>query len=267
MGNQTFTIKQGRLYIDIRQTIRPLDIFFFNGNGLVADLVKFAEERRLTPSTGEASPTTYSHVGIIVTSEILNHPRVQPGRLYLWNATMSGSSCYGVKNIDGETFFGVQLQSLDELIVAYDKPNDTSIAVGYLTDEVRRHVFGGEDPENITYKDAFKTKFTILFNELNGITYNYNPYSLLASIFPFLRPERKKVENILGTSQWLFCSELVALVFKRLDIVDKTVDIQNILPMDLLGYKSPGVTFQMPTLVTLPLASVTTSPHYKPPTI
>jgi hypothetical protein len=228
--NEVPVMKIGQSWSTIKPTLKPFDIILFKGTGLAASCVSFLEQHTMRPADDiKMSPCTYyTHCGLVVTSEILDHPLVVPGKLYLWNSTLSGSSDYGVQNIEGQTFFGVQLQDLDEVVLAYDRPNDTQLALCRLL----QNPFN----EKTIEKDLLKQHFTLVFDKLNGRPYNLNFYSLLATVIPYLRSYRRDVEECLNTTTWLFCSELVAFVYKKMGIFPASTHPQNVAPMDFADY-------------------------------
>lgn len=211
--------KEGVPYRQHKPRIRPFDVVFFRGGDAVSDLIRFAQKRGL----GTPGAEDYSHVGMVVTSEILDDPRLEPGKLYIWESTMSGRLGDGVPNIDGEAMLGVQLRDLDEVVRAYDKSKKTAVAFGKV-----RH-----PPD---FDDELRRKFTEVFQRLDGSKYDANPLSLLGSLIPALRPIRKISEDLLATQEWLFCSELVATVFIEVGIFPKWALACDVVPADFLGF-------------------------------
>jgi hypothetical protein len=239
------TPKDGELYSRIRDSLRSFDLVLFSGDDFVSDFIKFAEHRELKkPHSGD-----FSHAGLIVRGDILNHPNVQPDKIYIWESTMSGKLADGVNNIDGRAFLGVQLRDFDEVVAAYDKPNDTKIAICRL-----------QHPPTIT--PELKTRFTEFFTDTNGRIYDLNFYSLFASLFPCLRCAREPLEQITHTRGWLFCSELVALTYVHMGIFPGTVNPKNVVPVDFL----PGIDEdkEVPCIIQAP-EYITTMSHYRFP--
>jgi hypothetical protein len=225
--------KEGVPYSHFRSSLKPLDLVLFSGGDFVSGFIKYIEKKSVRKSP---PGQIFSHVGIIVTSDILDHPQVLPGKIYILESTMSGKLGQHVYSIgrEGKPFLGVQLRDFDALLPAYDQPNNTAIAIAPLQKNI-------SDPK-------IKETFTHLFNQVNGIKYDVNFLSLLASAVPRLRVERDMTEKLLGTTTvdsdkpgWLFCSELVALVYRKLGIFPDTVNPENVLPMDFLGCDSDSL--------------------------
>lgn len=246
-------VKKGVLYSEIRSQLQPLDLLLFNGGDAISDLISYIERKQYPTHHGPINAGEFSHVGLVVTSDILTHELVKPGVIYILESTMSGKLGNDVNNIEGHAFFGVQLRNFDELLPRYDEPNDTAIAFAHL--KYNPWVYGS--PE---IKRMINQRFTELFDRVNGIPYNANPYSLLSAVFSCMRPERAIIEDAFGTRKWLFCSELAALVYKTLGIYPAFVDIENIIPMDFIqDYEANGNS--APTIIQLPPTFITTPLH------
>lgn len=216
---ETPKIKEGVLYDDVKHLLKPFTPILFKGSDFVSkticDIERFGNRI--------ARSGDFSHVGMIVTSDILDHPKVLPNKIYVWESTMSGRLGSGVKNIYDKSYLGVQLRDFDELVVGYDKPNVTRIAYGELI----------HNPIDDMPMAELKEKFTQLFTELDGTRYDLNMYSLLSAICPGLRCARQKIEEVCHTEKWLFCSELVATVYITMGIYPHTVNPKDVVPRDI----------------------------------
>jgi hypothetical protein len=220
--------------------LKPFDLVLFSGGDEVSAFIKFVQYRSLKDNTdGLVPPGEYSHVGMIVTSDICEHPNILPNKFYVLESTMSGKYGQKLGNIDGFKnniyggFLGVQIRDFEELYPRYLKGGDTHI--GYA--KLRNNPI--DDP-NVD-KPALKLKFTNdVYYAYNGITYDANCFSLLSSLVPCIRCIRDDVEKLLGTEDWLFCSELIALVYKVMGILPDSVNVKNVVPMDFIGYDNDG---------------------------
>lgn len=248
MGNKNSpppNVKIGTLYGNARPDLRSFDLVLFSGDDSVSDLIKYLEYKQLKkPTSGD-----FSHVGMIVKSDILNHPNVEPGKVYVWESTMSGRLTDGILDVEGESFLGVQLRDFDAVIAAYDLANDTRVAYAHLTD----NPLDSHDPELV------RGQFTKLFNDLNGTRYDLNFVDLMSALYPVLRPFRSCCPCSAVSSDWLFCSEMVALVYKQMGIFPDAVNPRNVVPTDFLPGVEPG---QVPCVIRPPTYLVT-APHYR----
>ena len=204
---------------------RPLDLILFKGGDLVSDAIRFLEGRCLRHTSRiklEEGVRSFSHVGLVVTREILDDERLERDKLYVWESTMSGPLSDGVKNVNGESFLGVQIRDLDKVVNAYLSDEDAKIAFASL-----------KDPVNC---EALRHRFTRFVRKHDGTRYDANFASLFGSIFPALRPLRNLTEKVFRTQKWLFCSELAALTYKKMGIFPSDCDPRDCVPMDFLGF-------------------------------
>lgn len=211
-------------YRDIRGKLRPLDLIMFKGSDFVSNFIRYLESKSELPEDG-VDISAFSHCGLIITSEILDHPDVYPGKIYIWESTMSGLLGEGVPNVEGKSFFGSQLRDFDLLLPAYLASDNSEVAVCSLNSNPFRD-------NNI--EDRFKG----IFNLYNNRKYNYNIINLLATIIPFFRKIRGFFQKLFSTRKWLFCSELIAHVYQDLGLFPKTLNPENVTPMDFLGVDS-----------------------------
>lgn len=198
-------------YQKVRKTLKPLDLIMFKGSNFVSNL---------TCHLGYGIDlSAFSHCGIIVTSEILDHPHVHPGKIYLWESTMNNSIGQGVPNIEGKLFSGIQLRDLDLLLPAYFEDSRTTVAVCHLKDEFRY----ARDSENAV------GIFSEIFNKYNGI---HCKSGCIASLCSFLFGEKEK---------WLFCSEFVSHVYQDLGLFPNDIDPEKIMPMDFIDVRNQEI--------------------------
>ena len=240
-------LKKGELYEDVRKTLRPFDAIFFGGDAIFSKIVKLTEKH----GNYMEGMNEFSHVGIVVTSDILLHPLILPGKFYILESTWGGKFGHDVMNIEGNTCIGVQLRDLDEVVDAYDKSNQSVIAVSHVIINPLDHM---------TNKEV-RDKFTEFFMIYNGKKYDVNVYSLLSSVFKCLRPCRPKIEQFLHTEDWYFCSEIVALAYKHLSIYPANINEKDVLPRDIL-YPNTDIDLLMPQIVSHPIY-ITTKKHYQ----
>lgn len=224
-------------YLSIKEMLqkaRPCDLIAFKGSEGVSDLIAYMEKRML-PAPAKGVKDTFSHVGMVISREIVDHPLMQPGKLYIWESTISGRLGQNVYDIDhpNETFLGVIVRPLEELLEAYDDGGQNTKA--YMAWCPLRK------PPRGLGTEAFKTRFNTIFQKYNGRDYNANALTLFGAIIPGLRKIAQPIENLLGTNECLFCSELVATVWRDLGIIPSTIKPVNVVPMDLLGCDNEAV--------------------------
>jgi hypothetical protein len=215
-------LKPGFSYDSYKSLIKPFDLILFKGA---------RQLEKLDQGTKVSTSDMFSHAGMIVTSDILDDVRVKPGKLYIWESTMSGRLTDGVKNIDNKVQFGVQLRDFDKVMKGYDANPDTRIAVCHLK---RSPKLSGQ----------VKRDFTQFFKKVNGTGYDYVPRSLLSVVCGCFRKETTEKED----NEKLFCSELVAYCWKEMSILPESVLAKHVCPQDFVGNDRDG----MPCVVCAP---------------
>ena len=216
----------GRPYADYKQHIKPLDIILFRGGDLASSTIRYIEKKR--DGRGD-----FSHSGIIVTTDVLDHPDMKPGRLYILESTVTGWLGCGVKNIEGKAAFCVQITDFSKLVEAYDSQKLTGLAVFHLDAPL---------PVDV------KPKLQAFWEGIRGRSYQFDILSLLTCAFPFLRGDRRQIEEIFGGKNWVFCSQLVCMALQAVGVVSSAIDPKDIMPVDFLG----GSDHEMPCVVSNP---------------
>lgn len=238
-GNKVHKIKKGMKYSDICDKMKPLDMIIFKGSDIVSDTIRYFEKVKL--GNGE-----WSHVGIIINTDVM--PSIKngvKGRLYIWESTASGSLAIdsdGAVDIESDKgVFGVQIRDLEHVIETYDSHPKTKIGWCVL----KNNPIDKRDDETI---DEYNLRFNIITNILDEYHiqeyhrfYDLSIIDLLAGLFPFFRKIRDRKHAVLPYAKnWLFCSELVANVYVKVGVLDPSIDPQDVVPVDLIGYDKYG---------------------------
>jgi hypothetical protein len=235
--------------------VRPLDLLVFKSGDNVSKLIRYLQKIK----TGSGS---ISHTELAISKRYCPEIRTlekNPNldKLYSWGSTMSGPLNDGVYNAEtGESAFGVQIRSLKELARSYLENKGANIGVCKLLINPIDFNYGYPLYENITYENSeesaqneFDNRIKKLKSDLSktylkyyNVNYDANLLSLFASIFPKLRIFRNKTEIMIGKftniDKWIFCSQLVCLIYKEIGIIDYYVDDRNVLPVDFLGFEA-----------------------------
>ncbi len=225
---------------DIYPRIKPLDLIFFASSDPVSGAIRLIQ--RFTLGQG-----SWSHVGVVVNKRIL--PCIQNAKsedhLYIWESILSLSedSIIPLINKDpqfllndvesGEGVFGVQLRDLHEMIQLFHKNEANKIGWGRLLDNptVRKE---DEDPLTFAQRQAFiRQQMTELHRSHANRSYELNPLHLVIAIFPCLGGFLRKLKCVGKGKAHVFCSEFVALVYKKLGLIGSDVNESHIVPMDL----------------------------------
>lgn len=228
--------EEGVCYADIRNTLESFDLVFFKGGDFYSDIIRFAQGSRKSRFKNLKS-NSFSHVGIVIKPEVLPELGLDKNKIYIWESTLTHSVLGdGIPNIKGKFHLGVQLRDLDKVIPAYNSSPKSRIAFAPLD----KHARSTLNSEN----------FQSLFQRLDGIVYDSNITSLTGAQYKCCRPARKLTESIFNTNNWLFCSELVATVYKNIGLFPSTLNVSNVIPTDFLG---TDTDYEVPVVIEEPI--------------
>ena len=246
-----FDKEEGIRYKDIKHKIKPLDLLVFRGGEVVSTAIRYLEQLKV--GNGD-----WSHVGLVINTELLpTIPNGKKNHLYILESAMSGNMNDGVFTTDGKTILGVQVRDLEDVINGYYKMKNT--LVGWC--KLKNNPYEQKPDESFDdYEIRFEQlqgDFKNIYNEYGTKFYDANPLSLIASLFPMFRCLRNKWNNNIGIGKnWLFCSELVGLVYGKLGIIDlEELDPQDMVPVDFTsGLDKDGLIpfHKLPPIILLP---------------
>jgi|SRR5215510_4062684 len=205
--------------------IQPLDLILFRGVDPVSSAICFVEERRL--GRGD-----FSHAGLAITRDALDLPFLEPGKVYVWESTLSAPAGFWARFTDKvpdvETAgvrFGVQIRDLELVVPGYSSNGG----------RVAWCAFHGDRPPI----EAMRPRLRALYEEFGHAPYNRNLLALFSVVFPALRPasghfaraedrvahfvndvlhRAREHKSVADAEHHMFCSEWVGTVYKRLGL-------------------------------------------------
>ena len=219
-------------YEDIKHKIKPLDLVVFRGGEFVSTGIRILEELQV----GNAD---WTHVGLVIDASIL--PSLSKNKLYVLESTMSGKlSGDKLCDIEGNGVFGVQIRDMKKLVKAYNASGKTLVGWCSLKNNPCDRRKGEQIDDYQERIELLQENFTNIYEQYGHKTYDYNLISLASSLFPQLRCLRRKWIN---TNDKLFCSELVALVYCKLGILDEEeFNPADVVPVDFTsGLDKDGI--------------------------
>lgn len=257
-------------YLEIKDKLRPFDLVAFRGGDLISNLVTTLE-------TYAIGIGTFSHVGMIVTSDILPQAtangrcvKLIPGKAYLFESTFTYSFAGlgdGIPDIvTGKADFGVQLRDLEEVIPRYIIDEQTKVAWCPLKNNPFNEI-PGEAQVNLKKRRGILRKvFGDFFHRYEDRLYEISIIGLFSAMFPSLRLIRDIRDSIFtalystlhlcgldnnrsGPAGWQFCSELVANVYQDIGVISPSFNPKNVVPIDFFGCDVDG----LPALVEPPV--------------
>lgn len=231
------TVDNLKSFEELKSLISPFDSICFRGDNIVSDTIALFQQYEL-------SINTFTHIGMVVTSDILTEYqdfKLQPGKFYILESTMS-NNIHDI--ISQKPKFGVQLRDLELIIPHHIRNQKIRVAWCKLINNPYN---------NIDKREELKQQFTQFFNDYYHRKYEVDPLGLISSIITPLRPLRdqrdkvytklwKKIhkqatEKDIPIVNYQFCSELVANVYKLIHIYDDHVIAKDVVPVDFFGDK------------------------------
>lgn len=238
---------------EIRNQIKPFDIISFKGADAVSSIISSFQKYFL-------GSDEVSHVGMVVTSEILPYYTINGAQkfldseeIYVFESTIPYNIGLNLEVspdvLTGQGQMGVQIRKLKDVVLSYTKDGKSSVAWCKLIG----------NPFNDNNKDFLSIMFQEIFHEYYNRMYDLSFISLASAIFPKMRGIRAvrdfiyynlyKLSNYLGFSSqeslgplgWQFCSELMANIYIELGIIDPSTDPRNVVPVDFFGFDKDGL--------------------------
>ena len=204
-------------------SIQPLDVILFRGMDPVSNAISFVQAKKL----GHGD---FSHAGMAVTRDALDLPFLEPGRVYVWESTLSAPAGFWARFTDKipdvETQglrFGVQLRDLEAVVAGYSSNGG----------KVAWCAYRGPRPA----LEDMRRRLLDLHAEYGDAAYPVGNLKVLSVVFPALRPIRDRLarthdrlaefrnalrkragmqRRVKDAEHHMFCSEWVATVYKRL---------------------------------------------------
>lgn len=218
--------------------IKPLDLLVFRSNLTVSTVISQAEFLK----TGCDAA---SHVEVAITKEWCSKINlgVDNKTLLSWGSTLSNG------DVSDGAFLGVQIRNMRNLVADYLKRPGANIGICRIINNPIDKLASETDTAYKTRTAALKTQLELAYDTCNGMTYDINPLSLAAALFPSLRPLRDATNDIVGkfvsVNKWMMCSGFAATLYKFVGVINdktdgvadgKVLDPKNVVPVDFLGY-------------------------------
>jgi hypothetical protein len=243
-------------YAEAAKNFQPLDLILFRGADFVSDTIRLFEDAVL--KNGQ-----FSHSGVLINSDILpNVPQLVPGRWYVWESTASATSgllekfTTPVPNaLTGKGKFGVQIRDFEAVVSAYLQSSGAAVAWCPLQSNPWTRLPNETDATYVNRQKELIRDIRDIFDEYGTQTYDVNCLDLGASLFSCLRKPRDEFRTFLVGEEkifssvdlnidptgWVFCSELVALIYQEVGVISGSINSANVVPVDFVGAGNNGV--------------------------
>jgi hypothetical protein len=190
-----------KTFDEIKDKIKPYDIICFYGDGIISKIIGFFEDFTL-------GSDEWTHIGMVVTTDIIPIKNGKPGKLYLLDSSMSGENHDGTINIEtGVGKSGVQIRSLKSVI-------KKRLKVAWF---------------KLQNKPVDNTKINEFYKKHCNSNQNIN-------IFPFVNSFLSDVFNDDHERNDMHCSEFIVRFYSEIGILPKNINSGAISPVDLTGY-------------------------------
>jgi hypothetical protein len=214
----------------IKNKIRPFDLICFRCGDLLSSIVANIEYYIL--GNGD-----FTHVGMVVTTDIIPIKNGIPGRLYVLESTLSGFLNDGVNNTETNgSSLGMQIRDLEDIFNFYINHKIYKMAWCQLINNPL-----DSDPTN-----AIK-EFRKFYYEHKNAQHDFN-------LFPFIRGlisdiYHTHIEHLAYMNKRkFFCSELIVAIYIKLGILPETINPAAVAPIDIVGHINNHIkhTFHSP---------------------
>lgn len=239
-------------YPDVLPHIKPLAIVFFSGKEAISSLIRLGEA--LEQAIRNKSATRiFSHVGVILTTDIMpSIERAVPGRLYIMESTASGKFISEAKDVEsGKGVLGVQIRDFEHVCAEYNG----IVAVANLANNPCDKRANETAVEFNDRMQTLRATLDVFHTDYYHRRYQINILRLMAALVPAFRFLRVLFPM---SEKWIFCSELVALLYREIGLIHTGVEAKNVVPMDFIvedgDNQVPADLFEMPMMYIRTLA-------------
>lgn len=214
----------------IKQLV-PLDLILIQGITPFSRLIEGGSE--LLRGNGQ-----FSHCGLVINKDLCSDVNFQDEKTLLF-MEVSVSIGEKAKNLEtGRFSFGAQVRVLEDVLVEF-LDSGAGIAVCHLKHNPYTEAKKSGDVKKIDFIRKTMNDIYMAYFIHDQSVYELNIFALLGTIFPSVRSIRddleKRTEFIREEHPWLFCSELVCIIYKDLGLLDNDIDAQAYLPVDFIN--------------------------------
>lgn len=207
--------------------IKPLDMLFFDGTKITSYFIKNIQENK--PNTNK-----FSHCGLVINRSIMSTLSVKDDDLYIWESTSSITETdEKLFDVEGKKpIHGVQIRKLKYVVEEYLKKGGKVALAKLINNPLVRRDKESDEEYNC------RMKYIVKILDFLHIEYYHRPYELspthLLSYFPFCSCLSGSASH---KKKYIVCSELITIILQHLDVMDKNIDPDRVMPMDFLNIR------------------------------
>jgi hypothetical protein len=224
---------------DFMARVRPFDLIVFRNTGFIGKVISFVEW--LACGDGRIS-----HVGCVINLEVC--PIIvglKPGELGIFESNVSGST---PDVATGKGFLGVQVRNLRDVVV---NVLENGGSIGWCPLIANPCVMKSAETKQEYDSRIMDLRWKVakFYHVYSHMMYDLNPLDLLGGAFSakWLRRARDRVlkkMKFLNMHEWMFCSELVALLYIVIGVITDAsdgkidgivLDPANVIPVDFIS--------------------------------
>ncbi len=226
----------------------PLDLILIQGTAAFSKLIE--KGSKIIRGSGQ-----FTHCGLVINKKICPNIKskyaIKEEELLFMEVTVSIIN--EVPNIEtGGVSLGAQVRILSDVLEELLEQG-AGIAVAHLKENPYTQAAARNDNFKIEQICHIISMNYEKYVTGNNSIYDLNLFSLLGTIFPSVRGLRDKIDDITSFIQdkypWLFCSELICIIYRDLGLLDKNIDVQAYLPVDFVH---PGEENVVHSIMELP---------------
>jgi len=234
----------------IKEQIQDLDLIVFRGNAFTSRVITTME--RWASGKGD-----WSHVGVVISKRLLPDLNTDdpPDSLYIWESTLSTQinnpeiqkpPRSGVCVESNTAVFGVQIRRLDDVLRRCFLKN---VKVGWcklLVNPQMKRLDETDDMYTIRLHNM-KIMLKNLHQEYYHRPYEKNLFRVFSSLSSSLNCCRS---DCCPGGSWVFCSQLVGIIYQQLGLIDKQIDPATITPQLLVSPETSKTVHLMRVVAT-----------------
>lgn len=223
-------------YDNLKDKMSNMDLIMFRKDDIVSDLIlDLTNENIITKSNSadlNKQNITFTHVGLIIKSDLLPGYSLDPNKIYILESTYS----YGITGMDNgppdclnnEQFFGVQLRDLETICKRYILNEKTKMVLVKLK----------TSPNIKDFTSIFKKYYwrPFLREEISLMFPNINFKQITSETLISFKSYMNKMWMPFILQYTFSCVDLVTSIYSDLGIICLTNKITY--PMELLTLKS-----------------------------
>jgi hypothetical protein len=179
----------------------------------------------------------WSHVGMVISKEWVPNLNVDDPtgkKLYLWESNASSTLAVINKDptLDAESntgLIGVQVRDLAD-VLGDDTKLGIKIGLGKLYHNPIDQITGEGDAAYAARTAQLKSLLATIHTKYYHRTYQFNPVRLCAAIFPCCE---YLACNCCFGKKWVYCSQLVSIIYKHIGILPVDWDAKAVSPEEL----------------------------------